>query len=48
VNRIENEQSEPADIITHRIDVLLFLIFNARKMAKKFNETVRATGKEPW
>lgn len=26
----------------------LWQIFNARKMAKKFNETVRTTGKEPW
>ena len=30
--------------------IVLFIwqIFNARKMAKKFNETVRTTGKEPW
>lgn len=26
----------------------LWQIFNARKMAKKFNETVRTTGNEPW
>jgi TM2 domain-containing membrane protein YozV len=26
----------------------LWQIFNARKMAKKFNEIVRTTGKEPW
>ena len=30
--------------------VVLFIwqIFNARKLAKKFNETVKITGKEPW
>lgn len=30
--------------------VVLFIwqIFNARKLAKKFNEEVRTTGKEPW
>jgi TM2 domain-containing membrane protein YozV len=30
--------------------IVLFIwqIFNARKLAKKFNETVRTTGKEPW
>jgi len=30
--------------------VVLFIwqIFNARKLAKKFNEAVRTTGKEPW
>ena len=26
----------------------IWQIFNARKMAKKFNETVRTTGEEPW
>jgi hypothetical protein len=31
-------------------DLVLWIwqIFNARKLAKKFNESVRATGKEPW
>jgi glucan phosphoethanolaminetransferase (alkaline phosphatase superfamily) len=30
--------------------IVLFIwqIFNARKLAKKFNEAVKATGKEPW
>ena len=30
--------------------IVLFIwqIFNARKLAKKFNEVVKATGKEPW
>jgi hypothetical protein len=26
----------------------IWQIFNARKLAKKFNESVRITGKEPW
>jgi hypothetical protein len=26
----------------------IWQIFNARKLAKKFNESVRTTGKEPW
>ena len=26
----------------------IWQIFNARKLAKKFNESVKATGKEPW
>jgi TM2 domain-containing membrane protein YozV/DNA-directed RNA polymerase subunit RPC12/RpoP len=26
----------------------IWQIFNARKLAKKFNKSVRATGKEPW
>jgi TM2 domain-containing membrane protein YozV/predicted RNA-binding Zn-ribbon protein involved in translation (DUF1610 family) len=26
----------------------IWQIFNARKMARKFNESVRTTGKEPW
>jgi hypothetical protein len=26
----------------------IWQIFNARKLAKEFNELVRATGKEPW
>ena len=26
----------------------IWQIFNARKVAKKFNESVRTTGKEPW
>jgi hypothetical protein len=30
--------------------IVLFIwqIFDARKFAKKFNELVRTTGKEPW
>jgi hypothetical protein len=30
--------------------IVLFIwqIFNARKLAKKFNEAVKMTGKEPW
>ena len=30
--------------------LLLFIwqVFDARKLAKKFNELVKATGKEPW
>ena len=30
--------------------IVLFIwqIFNARKLAKKFNEMVKTTGKEPW
>jgi len=30
--------------------IILFIwqIFNARKLAKKFNEAVKTTGKEPW
>jgi len=26
----------------------IWQIFNARELAKKFNESVRVTGKEPW
>ena len=26
----------------------IWQIFNARKLAKKFNELVKSTGKEPW
>jgi hypothetical protein len=26
----------------------IWQIFNARELAKKFNESVQATGKEPW
>jgi ABC-type transport system involved in cytochrome c biogenesis permease subunit len=26
----------------------IWQIFNARNLAKKFNESVRETGKEPW
>jgi len=28
--------------------LFIWQIFNARKMARKFNEVVKATGKEPW
>ena len=30
--------------------IILFIwqIFNARKLAKKFNEIIKETGKEPW
>lgn len=28
--------------------LFIWQIFNARKLAKKFNESVKATGKEPW
>jgi len=28
--------------------LFIWQIFNARKLAKKFNEVVRTTGKEPW
>ena len=28
--------------------LFIWQIFNARKLAKKFNETVKRTGKEPW
>ncbi len=28
--------------------LFIWQIFNARKLAKKFNEAVRTTGKEPW
>jgi hypothetical protein len=37
-------------LILSVIYIILFIwqIFNARKLAKKFNESVRATGKEPW
>lgn len=28
--------------------LFIWQIFNARKLAKKFNEAVKATGKEPW
>ena len=30
------------------IALLIWQIFDARKLAKKFNESVKATGKEPW
>jgi glucan phosphoethanolaminetransferase (alkaline phosphatase superfamily) len=37
-------------LILSIVYIILFIwqIFNARKLAKKFNETVKATGKEPW
>jgi len=28
--------------------LFIWQIFNARKLAKKFNEVVKTTGKEPW
>ena len=42
-----------AILIIFVLDIAYFVlwiwqIFNARKLAKKFNESVRITGKEPW
>jgi len=35
-------------LIVVYIVFFIWQIFNARKLARKFNETVRTTGKEPW
>jgi len=35
-------------LIIAYIVFFIWQIFNARNLAKKFNETVRTTGKEPW
>lgn len=35
-------------LIVGYLIMFIWQIFSARKLAKKFNESVRSTGKEPW